>query len=102
MKFNIASLMKNAKNMQSMIEGAQEELNKIDVSGEAGAGMVKITMTCRHNVKSVEIDDSLLKEDKTVLQDLIAGAINDVCGKVENVAREKMMDAGSMLGGDEE
>ena len=101
MKFNIASLMKNAKNMQSMIEDAQEELNKIDVTGESGAGMVKITMSCRHNVKSVEIDDSLLKEDKTVIQDLIAGAINDACGKVETVARDKMMNAGSMFGDDE-
>ncbi len=101
-KFNIGSLMKNAKKMQQMMEEAQAELAKIQVTGESGAGAVKLTMTARYQALSLQIDDDLLKEDKEILQDLIVAAINDTTQKVEAITKDKMMDAGKLLGDSEE
>ena len=96
-KFNFGNLMKNAKKMQEMMEKAQGELAKVEVKGEAGAGVVKITMNARHYVKAVNIDSDILKESKDVLEELIAAAINDASQKVEEVTKSKMMDAGQIF-----
>ena len=101
-KFNLGGLMKNAKKLQEMMEQTQAELAKIEVLGESGAGAVKVTMNARYSVISVIIDDEIIKEDKTILQDLIAAAINDATGKIEKVTKSKLMDAGSMFGGTED
>ncbi|HQX90701.1 MAG TPA: YbaB/EbfC family nucleoid-associated protein, partial [Moraxellaceae bacterium] len=76
--------------MQKQMAQAQEELANTEIKGESGAGLVKVTMTGRHDVKRVEIDDSLLKEDKEMLEDLIAAAVNDAVRKVEAHSQSKM------------
>lgn len=98
-KLNFGALLKNAKKMQSMMEETQGELEKIEVSGESGAGAVKVTVTAKHVVKSLEIDDEILKEDKTILQELVMAAINDATAKAEKITQEKMMDASKLFGG---
>ncbi len=98
-KFNIGDLMKNASKMQEMMEKAQEELAKIEVSGEAGAGAVKVVMSAKYMVKSLDIDPSLLTEDKTVLEDLIIAAINNASSKAEEVTKSQMSGISSLLGG---
>jgi DNA-binding YbaB/EbfC family protein len=90
MKGGIGNLLKQAQAMQENLRKAQEELAKIEVTGSAGGGMVNITMTCRHDVRRVEINPELLKDDKEVLEDLIAAAFNDVLRKVEQTAQQKM------------
>lgn len=91
---NMQQLMQQAQRMQEQMqkqmEKAQAELANAEINGEAGAGLVKITMTGRHDVKRVEIDDSLLKEDKEMLEDLIAAAVNDAVRKVEAYSQSKM------------
>lgn len=91
---NMQQLMQQAQRMQEQMQKqmqkAQEELANTEIQGEAGAGLVKITMTGRHDVKRVEIDDSLLKEDKEMLEDLIAAAVNDAVRKVEDYSQKKM------------
>ena len=89
MKGGIGQLMKQAQEMQANMKKAQEEMASITVTGESGAGMVKITMTCQHQVKSVEIDDSLVGDDKDMLEDLIVAAFNDSIRKVEKTVKEK-------------
>ncbi|MCD5362725.1 MULTISPECIES: YbaB/EbfC family nucleoid-associated protein [Chromobacterium] len=92
-KGGIAGLMKQAQQMQDNMKKAQEELAKVEVEGQSGAGMVKVVMTCAHDVKRVSLDDSLLedaKEDKEMLEDLIAAALNDAVRKVEATTQEKM------------
>ena len=89
MKGGIGQLMKQAQEMQANMKKAQEEMASITVIGESGAGMVKITMTCQHQVKSVEIDDSLVGDDKEMLEDLIVAAFNDSIRKVEKTVQEK-------------
>ncbi|MDN0084555.1 YbaB/EbfC family nucleoid-associated protein [Crenobacter sp. SG2305] len=92
-KNGIAGLMKQAQQMQENMKKAQEELGQIEVEGQAGAGMVKVVMNCQHAVKRVSIDDSLLAdagEDKEMLEDLIAAALNDAVRKVETTTQEKM------------
>lgn len=96
MKFGINDVMEQAKKVQEQMQKMQEEIANVEVSGESGAGMVKITMTGRHDVKGVEIDSSLLTEDKAILEDLIAAAVNDAVRKVESVNQEK---ASTMTGG---
>lgn len=98
-KFNLGGLMKSAKKVQEMMEKAQEELAKVEVTGESGAGAVKVTVNARHFAKNVEIDDEILKESKEVLEELIAAAINDATAKVEEATKSKMLDAGQILGG---
>ena len=90
MKGGLAGLMKQAQQMQENMKRMQEELAAIEVEGQSGAGMVKVVMTCRHDVKRVTIDDSLLKDDKDMLEDLIAAAVNDAVRRAEATTQEKM------------
>jgi len=83
-KANMGDLMKQAQQMQDNMKKAQEELANTEVEGQSGAGMVKITMTGRYDVKRVHIDDLVLGEDKEVLEDLLAAAVNDAVKKVES------------------
>ena len=99
MKGGIGQLMKQAQQMQADMKKAQEEMASITVTGESGAGMVRITMTCQHQVQAVKIDDSLLDDDKEMLEDLITAAFNDSIRKVEKTVQEKFsgMTAGMQL-----
>ncbi|MCC6197373.1 MAG: YbaB/EbfC family nucleoid-associated protein [Burkholderiales bacterium] len=90
MKNQLAGLMKQAQQMQDNMKKAQEELAQTEVEGQAGAGLVKVTMTCRHDVKRVRIDPSLLGEDRDMLEDLVAAAVNDAVRRVETTTQEKM------------
>lgn len=90
MKNQLAGLMKQAQAMQQNMQKMQEELANTTVEGQSGAGMVSVTMTCKHNVTRVAIDPSLLNDDKDMLEDLVAAAFNDAIRKVESTAQEKM------------
>jgi len=90
MKGGIGGLMKQAQMMQENMKKMQEQLASVEVEGAAGAGMVKVTMTCRYDVKRVSIDPSLLTDDKDMLEDLVAAAMNDAVRKVESTSQEKM------------
>ena len=90
MKNQLAGLMKQAQQMQENMKKVQDQLATTEVEGQSGAGMVKVVMTCRHDVKRVTIDDSLLKDDKEMLEDLIAAAMNDAVRRVESTVQEKM------------
>ena len=90
MKGGLAGLMRQAQQMQENMKRMQEQLASIEVEGQSGAGMVKVMMTCRHDVKRVTIDESLLKDDKDMLEDLIAAAFNDAVRRVEVTVKEKM------------
>jgi DNA-binding YbaB/EbfC family protein len=90
MKGGLGDLMKQAQAVQDNLRKAQEELAHIEVEGASGGGMVKVTMTCRHDVRRVEIDNDLLGDDKEVLEDLIAAAVNDAVRKAEKATQEKM------------
>lgn len=90
MKGGLGNLMKQAQAVQDNLRKAQEELANIEVEGASGGGMVKVIMTCRHDVRRVEIDKDLLTDDKEVLEDLIAAAVNDAVRKAEKATQEKM------------
>ena len=90
MKNQLAGLMKQAQAMQDNMKKMQDQLATIEVEGQSGAGLVKVTMTCRHDVKRVSIDDSLLKDDKDMLEDLVAAAMNDAVRRAETMIQEKM------------
>ncbi len=90
MKGGIGNLMKQAQKMQEDMQKAQDELKNLEVEGQAGGGMVKVTMTGKHAVRRIQIDDSLLKDDKDMLEDLIAAAINDASNKVEELTKDQM------------
>ncbi len=90
MKGQLAGLMKQAQAMQDNMKKMQEQLASIEVEGQAGAGMVKVVMTCKNDVKRVVIDPSLLGEDKDMLEDLVAAAFNDAVRKAEATSQEKM------------
>jgi DNA-binding YbaB/EbfC family protein len=90
MKGGLGNLMKQAQQMQANMQQAQEELANIEVNGEAGGGLVKVVMTGRHDVKRVSIDESLMQDDKEMLEDLLAAAVNDAVRKVESANQEKM------------
>jgi nucleoid-associated protein EbfC len=90
MKGQLAGLMKQAQQMQENMKKVQEQLAETEVEGQSGAGMVKVVMTCRHDVKRVTIDESLLKDDKDMLEDLVAAAVNDAVRRVESTVQEKM------------
>jgi len=96
MKGGMGNLMKQAQQMQAKMAKAQEELAQMEVTGESGAGMVKVTMTGSHNIRRVEIDDSLMADDKEMLEDLIAASFNDAVRRVEEQNKDKM---GSLTGG---
>ena len=90
MKNQLAGLMKQAQKMQDDMKKAQDELATIEVEGQSGAGLVKVTMTCKHDVKRVVIDPSLLADDKDMLEDLVAAAMNDAVRRAEATSTEKM------------
>jgi nucleoid-associated protein EbfC len=90
MKGQIAGLMKQAQAMQENMKRMQDQLGQIEVEGSAGAGMVKVVMTCKHDVKRVSIDPSLLADDKDMLEDLVAAAFNDAARKAEQTSQERM------------
>lgn len=98
MKGGLGNLMKQAQAMQDNLRRAQEELAKVEVTGTAGGEMVSVTMTCRHDVKAVQIDPSLMGDDREVLEDLIAAAVNDAVRKVEKTSQEKLAGLTSGLG----
>ena len=89
MKGGIGQLMKQAQQMQADMKKAQEEMASLMVTGESGAGMVRITMSCKHQVHSLEIDDTLVGDDKEMLEDLIVAAFNDALRRVEQTTQEK-------------
>jgi DNA-binding YbaB/EbfC family protein len=89
MKGGIAGLMKQAQQMQANMQKAQEELALIEVEGQSGAGAVKVVMTCKHDVKRVNIDPSVM-DDKEMLEDLIAAAMNDASRRVEDTTTQRM------------
>ena len=101
MKGSIGKLMKQAQEMQENMQKAQEELAKMEVTGESGGGLVSVVMTGRHDVKRVSIDDSLMSDDKEMLEDLLAAAVNDAVRQVERTSQDKMsgMTAGMNLPG---
>ncbi|VXB14262.1 YbaB/EbfC family nucleoid-associated protein [Massilia sp. 9I] len=90
MKNQLAGLMKQAQAMQDNMKKAQEQLALIEVEGQSGAGLVKVVMTCKNDVKRVTIDPSLLGDDRDMLEDLVAAAFNDAVRKAETTASEKM------------
>lgn len=96
MKNQLAGLMKQAQQMQENMQRAQEELARTEVEGQSGAGLVKVVMTCRHDVKRVSIDPSLVGDDREMLEDLVAAAFNDAVRRAESVTQEKM---GSLTAG---
>ncbi len=98
MKGGIGQLMKQAQEMQASIKKAQEEMATVTVIGESGGGMVKLMMTCRHQVKRLEIDDALIGDDKEMLEDLIVAAFNDAIRKVEATVQEKFSGMSAGLG----
>ena len=89
-KGGMGNLMKQAQKMQEQMAKAQEELASAEVTGESGAGLVKVVMTGRHDVKRVELDDSIMEEDKDMLEDLLAAAVNDAVRKIEQNNSEHM------------
>ena len=99
MKGGLGNLMKQAQKMQADMQKAQEEMASLTVVGESGAGLVKITMTCKHEVRGLEIDDTLVGDDKDMLEDLIIAAFNDAVRRVESTVQEKFsgMTAGMNL-----
>ncbi|SDV51432.1 YbaB/EbfC family nucleoid-associated protein [Chitinasiproducens palmae] len=90
MKGQLGGLMKQVQQMQDKMKQAQDALQHIEVTGEAGGGLCRITMTCKNEVRRVFIDDSLFADDKEMLEDLIAAALNDAARKAEAVTQEKM------------
>jgi len=96
MKGNMGNMLKQAQQMQANMQRAQAEIAALEVTGEAGGGMAKVVMTGKHEVRRVVLDKSLPTDDKEMLEDLIAAAINDAVQKVEKVSQEKMS---SVMGG---
>ena len=96
MKAQLAGLMKQAQQMQENMKKAQEQLAQMEVEGQSGAGLVKVTITCRNDVKRIAIDPTLFEDDKDMLEDLLVAAMNDALRKAEQTASEKM---GSMTAG---
>ena len=97
MKDGLGQLMKQAQKLQEDFKQAQNELASMEVMGEAGAGMVTVTMTGRHDVRSVRIDPALMEEDKEMLEDLIAAAVNDAVHKIEARTRDRFSGLGAAL-----
>ena len=91
MKGNLAGLMQQAQKMQQEMQKAQEELASLEVTGEAGGGLVKITMTGKHAVRRVEIDPSLL-EDREMLEDIVTAAVNDAVNRIASTTQDRMSD----------
>ncbi|MGH8496287.1 MAG: YbaB/EbfC family nucleoid-associated protein [Gammaproteobacteria bacterium] len=98
MKGGIDQLMKQAQAMQENMQRAQEELARTEVTGEAGGGMVKVRMTCRHEVKRVTLEDTLVSDDREMIEDLLAAAVNDAVRKVETTIQDKFSGMASGMG----
>ncbi len=98
MKGGIGQLMKQAQQMQADMQKAQEEMASLTVTGESGAGMVRITLTCKYQVKALVIDDALIGEDKEMLEDVVIAAFNDAVRKVESTMQEKYAGMTSGMG----
>ena len=98
MKGNIGQLMKQAQMMQDNMRRMQEQLGTLEVEGQSGAGMVKVQMTCKHEVKRVQIDPSLLGDDREMLEDLLVAAFNDAAHRAESTIAEKMSGMTAGLG----
>jgi DNA-binding YbaB/EbfC family protein len=98
MKGGLGNLMKQAQQMQENMKSMQDQLSKMEIEGQSGAGMVKVIMTCRYDVKRVSIDDSLIGDDKEMLEDLLAAAVNDAVRRVESISQEKMAGFTSGMG----
>ncbi|TVP53742.1 MAG: YbaB/EbfC family nucleoid-associated protein [Halomonadaceae bacterium] len=98
MKGGMNNLMQQAQKMQQDLQKAQEEIAKAELTGESGAGLVKITMNGRHDARKVSIDPSLMEEDREVLEDLVAAAINDAVRRIEDYQKEKMSGMSEGLG----
>ncbi|MEM7377306.1 MAG: YbaB/EbfC family nucleoid-associated protein [Pseudomonadota bacterium] len=90
MKGGMAGLMKQAQKMQQDMQKAQEEIANLEVEGQSGGGLVKVTMTGRHELKRVVIDDSLMGDDKEMLEDLVAAAVNDAAQRVDSETQSRM------------
>lgn len=100
MKGGMGNIMKQAQQMQENLKRAQAELATVEVEGQAGSGMIKVTMTCRNEVKRISIDESLMKDDKEMLEDLLVIALNDAVNKAEATSQQRMsglMPAGMKL-----
>ena len=89
-KGQLAGLMKQAQAMQDNLKKAQDELANVEVTGESGSGMVKVLMTCKHQVRRITLDPSLMSDDKEMVEDLLAAAINDAVRKVEQTSQERL------------
>jgi DNA-binding YbaB/EbfC family protein len=98
MKGQLAGLMKQAQQMQDNMKKMQDQLATVEVEGQSGAGLVKVVMTCKHDVKRVTIDPSLVGDDKDMLEDLVAAAFNDAVRKVESTVQERMASLTSGMG----
>jgi len=98
MKPNLGNLMKQAQKMQENLQQAQEEMAHMEVTGEAGGGLVSVVMTGRHEVRRVSIDGSLLGDDKDMLEDLVAAAVNDAVHKAERAIQDKFASVAGNMG----
>jgi DNA-binding YbaB/EbfC family protein len=98
MKGGIGQLMKQAQEMQANMKKAQEEMASLTVTGESGAGVVRITMSCQHQVKALEIDHAMIGDDTEMLEDLVVAAFNDALRKVEATVQEKYSGMASGMG----
>lgn len=98
MKGGMGNMLKQAQKMQEKMQQMQAEVANIEVTGEAGAGLVAVVMTGRHDVKKVSIDESLLSEDKDLLEDLLAAAVNDAVRKIEAENQDRLSAMGSAMG----
>ncbi|WP_320825045.1 YbaB/EbfC family nucleoid-associated protein [Reinekea sp.] len=98
MKGGMGNMMKQAQKMQEKMQQVQAEVDNMEVAGEAGAGLVRVVMTGRHDVKSVSLDDSLMQDDKELLEDLLAAAVNDAVRKVESASKERMASVTAGMG----
>ena len=99
LKGGLGNLMKQAQNMQENMQKMQEKLALVEVEGQAGAGMVKVAMTCRHDVKRVTIDDSLMNPDeKNIVEDLVTAAFNDARDKADRVSADQMKEMQGSMG----
>ena len=98
LKGQLAGLMKQAQQMQENMRKAQEQLAAIEVEGQSGAGLVKVTINCRNDVRRISIDPSLLGDDRDMLEDLVVAAVNDALRKAEQKSQEKMAGVTSGMG----
>lgn len=98
MKGGLGNLMKQAQKMQENMARAQEELASMEVTGQSGGGLVSVVMTGRHEVRRVSIDPSLLEDDRDMLEDLVAAAVNDAVHRVEETTKERMADLTAGMG----